>query len=260
MSILCHRIENNTPYDVSSDESPCGNVNTSSPVVSCCANSDFCLTDGFCAYTHSQVGGSGFYVASCTETSGICPNYPKRCTDQAHPDAVWNSTAELWQCCGQDSSGNPSCDSPTNEYFSAPARSLLQTIFSEPTAGWVATSTFIVSPSTTLASSTTTSHTLSPSATVASNSGLSTGADAGIGVGVAFASLAALSLLLYFIFRQRRRRKGQGTTYRQQGHDPSVYEMEHNSRMPAEMAHDRDPAEMANDDWRPMRNELGTSY
>src|ERR1700710_2670843 len=120
-SIYCYRLQFRTFRDDGpvSDEAPCGNINTTNPVVPCCFAGDSCLTNGFCSYAHSQVGGSGYYVPSCTNSSGICPGFPYRCTDQKIVDAVWNSTSGLWQCCGAESAGRENaytadCENPTN--------------------------------------------------------------------------------------------------------------------------------------------------
>jgi hypothetical protein len=68
--------------------SPCGPVNNTNPVVPCCVNGDYCMSDGFCHYTHSEEGGSGYYSASCTDPtyeSHVCQN---RCGKKAVPQYV----------------------------------------------------------------------------------------------------------------------------------------------------------------------------
>lgn len=36
------------------------------------------------------------------------------------PDITHNTTAELWACCGVDSTGKSSCSNPTDKTFQAP--------------------------------------------------------------------------------------------------------------------------------------------
>jgi hypothetical protein len=225
MSIHCYRHTGTEILDTTTVDSPCGNLNSTDPIVQCCGHGNFCLTEGLCSYQHSLVGGSGYYIGACTDSSGLCPGFPNRCTSQSLPDATWNSTFGLCQCCGADSYGNPSCDNPQNDQFIAPAPSLLQTIFSVPLHGWAATSTSIratdsimstsVSSVTTISVSGSISEQTAPTSAVSSNSDisqndLSIGAKAGIGVGAALAGLAAVGLLIYLVYRQRGHRSHSG--------------------------------------------------
>ena len=216
MSVQCYRHSWGEVLNQTGKDSPCGNLNSTNPIVPCCANGDVCLTDGICSYQKSLVGGSGYYVAGCTASSGLCPGFPNRCTSRFLPDVTWNSTSGLWQCCGVDSSNNPACDDPTNEQFIAPSPAALQTIFSISRDGWPATSTVLPSTSTLLpaASSTTLTSAMVPSVTTAISeatstssiapSGLSSGTKAGVGIGAAFAFLSVLGLVAYLIVRKRR--------------------------------------------------------
>lgn len=218
MSVQCYRHSWGEILNQTGRDSPCGNLNSTDPVVPCCANGDVCLTDGICSYQKSLVGGSGYYVAGCTASSGLCPGFPNRCTSQFLPDVTWNSTSGLWQCCGVDSNNNPACDDPTNEQFIAPSPTDLQTIFSISRGGWTATSTALLPKSTPLpdASSTTRAHTANPSTTAVvsgaastpsiSPSGLSNGTKAGVGIAAALTLLAVLGLAAYLVARKRRRR------------------------------------------------------
>ena len=72
---------------------PCGNFNSTDPVVPCCIKRDICLTNGICSYQKSLIGASGYYVAGCTASSGLCPGFPNRCTSHVLPDVTWNSTS-----------------------------------------------------------------------------------------------------------------------------------------------------------------------
>lgn len=87
--MLCH-ITNQTGKDF-----PCGKPHPTDPVVPCCVKGDICLTNGICSYQKSSIGGSGYYVAGCTASSGLCPGFPTRCTSHFLPDVTWNSTSGL---------------------------------------------------------------------------------------------------------------------------------------------------------------------
>lgn len=217
MSVQCYRHSYGEILNQTGKDSPCGNLNSTNPIVPCCANGDTCLTNGICSYQKSLVGGSGYYVAGCTASSGLCPGFPNRCTSQFLPDVTWNSTSGLWQCCGVDANSNPACDDPTNEQFVAPAPAGLQTIFSISRDGWTATSMALLSTSTPLPSTystTTVSEASSSTATAVSDaasapfvppSGLSTGTKTGVGIGAALTLLAVLGLMAYLIRKRRRR-------------------------------------------------------
>jgi hypothetical protein len=218
MSVQCYRHSWGEVLNQTGKDSPCGDLNSTNPIVPCCANGDTCLTNGICSYQKSLVGGSGYYVAGCTASSGLCPGFPNRCTSQFLPDVTWNSTSGLWQCCGVDANSNPACDDPTNEQFIAPSPAALQTIFSISRDGWTATSTALPSTSTSLPSaslttpisavdlSTSTAVSDATSSPSISPSGLSTGTKAGVGIGAALALLASLGLVAYLVVRKRRRR------------------------------------------------------
>lgn len=64
---------------------PCGPINATNPYVPCCGIGDTCLTGNICQYTHSLVGGSGYYTAGCSNGANdqgflrqseqqVCPN------------------------------------------------------------------------------------------------------------------------------------------------------------------------------------------
>jgi hypothetical protein len=218
MSIYCYRRERDEISDVTAYEFPCGNLNSTNPIVQCCGYGDICLTNGMCSYEDSMRGGSGYYVAGCTDSSGLCPGFANRCTSSSHSDATWNVTSGLWQCCGVDAYDVPSCNSPSDEQFNAPSPALLQTVFSVPPSGYSATSTSLASTaSTTTASvvdsSTPTSAPSSNSGPSSPQSGLSIGAKAGIGVGAALGALAVIGLLIYLVYRQRGRRRRSKEVY-----------------------------------------------
>lgn len=218
MSVQCYRRSWGEILNQTGKDSPCGNLNSTDPVVPCCANGDVCLTDGIYSYQKSLVGGSGYYVAGCTASSGLCPEFPNRCTSQFLPDVTWNSTFGLWQCCGVDSENIPACDDPTKEQFIAPSPAALHTIFSISRDGWMATSTALLSTSTPFpdASSTTPVPAVNPSATTAvseatttppvSPNGMSSGMKAGVGIGAALALLTVFGPVAYLVFRKRKRR------------------------------------------------------
>lgn len=233
MSVQCYRNSYGEILNQTGKDSPCGTPNSTDPIIPCCAKGDLCLTNGFCSYQKSLVGGSGYYVAGCTASSGLCPTYPNRCTSQFLPDATWNSTSQLWQCCGVDANYDPACEDPTNEHFVAPEPGSLQTFFSVPREGVGATSTTLEQQSSTTGASTvsTTMTAATESAAVSSRttsatpnetsvssssthqSGLSIATKAGIGIGAALGALGAISLVVYFIFRKRRGRRSQAGEY-----------------------------------------------
>ena len=59
---------------------PCGIPNSTHPYVTCCVHGDYCLADGICKYTHSQIGGSGYYLGDCTDSTFSDASCPKACS------------------------------------------------------------------------------------------------------------------------------------------------------------------------------------
>jgi hypothetical protein len=49
--------------------SPCGPVNSTNPVVSCCFAGETCMSDGICHYKSSKAGLAGYRVAACTDST-----------------------------------------------------------------------------------------------------------------------------------------------------------------------------------------------
>lgn len=204
---------------------PCGQSNTTTPYVPCCASGDYCLTNGLCHYTHSLDGGSGYYAAGCTDkTFKDTTACPQLCDDRLKKDVVYNSSTELWYCCGEDlTTGNPNCGDPTNESFAAPAENQLQTYYTAGTA-----------PASTRSSSATRTATKTPAA----SSGLSGGAAAGIGVACGIVGLALIGFLVFFLFRRTRRSRGlegNSTPYK---HAPAELATDVNRQPPSELASD----------------------
>lgn len=251
MSVQCYRHSWGEILNQTGKDSPCGNLNSTDSVVPCCANGDVCLTNGICSYQKSLVGGSGYYVAGCTASSGLCPGFPNRCTSQFLPDVTWNSTSGLWQCCGVDSNNNPACDDPTNEQFIAPLPAALQTIFSISRDGWTATSTTLLSTSTLFpdALSTTPVSAVKPSATMAvpdatttpsvSPNALPTPTKLGVGIAAALALLAVLALVAYLVVRGRRRRscaQQHAESLAKSERIPALHELQDHSRAFHELA------------------------
>lgn len=206
---------------------PCGQTNASTPNVPCCVSGDYCLTNGLCHYTRSLDGGSGYYAAGCTDkTYKDTTACPQLCDDRAKKDVVYNSSTNLWNCCGEDmATGNANCGDPTDESFDAPAENQLQTYY---TAGSTLTSTKPSSASRTA--------TKTPTTSAASSSGLSTGAAAGIGVACGIVGLALIGFLVFFLFRRRRRGlEGDSTPYK---HPPVEMATDANVQPPSELASD----------------------
>jgi len=60
---------------------PCGNLNTTSPVLTCCGGVDTCMTDGLCFHQYSAVGESGYYASGCTSSDFTNPACFPRCRE-----------------------------------------------------------------------------------------------------------------------------------------------------------------------------------
>ncbi|KAH8771501.1 hypothetical protein BGZ57DRAFT_433516 [Hyaloscypha finlandica] len=215
MSVTCFTVVNSL-ISTTPSFTPCGNLNSTTPILPCCDGVDTCVTGGLCFHEYSAVGESGYYASGCTSSDVSDPACFPRCQDEKRPDVVWNTTAQIWHCCGTDSSGNPNCGDPTKETFAAPAPASLATYF-KITSGFVATSTSLAASSTSSAASSTSSSppstptTALPSSTAHSGSSrsISSGAAAGIGVGSALAAIIIVALVARIIvlsLRKRRRR------------------------------------------------------
>ncbi|KAN0095456.1 hypothetical protein V8E51_016167 [Hyaloscypha variabilis] len=186
---------------------PCGVVTPTTNFTSCCVAEDTCLENGICHYTHPMPGPptveTGYYMGGYTDVHYAAPACPLPCTDQDLPDIVYNTTTQIWHCCGVIN-GSVRCDTPSDETFSAPAPSQLSATFT-------VASTPITSAASTSTSSTTTGTTAitplsSPTQTPGANGnggGLSGGAKAGIGVGCAVVALASVGVLIWFFTRRR---------------------------------------------------------
>ncbi|KAL2004500.1 hypothetical protein VTN00DRAFT_3472 [Thermoascus crustaceus] len=186
---------------------PCGLLNSSSPVIPCCVAGDRCMTDNICSYSYSETGGSGYYTAGCTNggflnplDGAVCSD---RCGDTNAPDIVYNNDSGLWHCCGVDANNTLLCPTPTDETFKAAAPDKLIEYWS---AG--ATTATTASSQATAAATATNSPphaATSSSGVVEASSGLSTGAKAGIGVGVAVGVIIVLAMGIIFFLRGRRK-------------------------------------------------------
>jgi len=196
---------------------PCGPLNETASVLSCCVLGDSCLSHNICAYTHSLAGGSGYYTAGCSDgnvsnaalVSGVCSN---RCSDIILPDIVYDSNSGLWRCCAFSSNGTRDCQNPTDESFVAPAPSNLITYWTAGAATSMATASQMQSAEPTSSSigsltgtpaiSTTTNSKISSVPTLSGDSRLSTGAVAGIAVSSIIAGVA-LILVIVLLMRKR---------------------------------------------------------
>ncbi|KAI0968776.1 hypothetical protein F4678DRAFT_441373 [Xylaria arbuscula] len=195
---------------------PCGPVNNTNPAVPCCGGNDSCLSGGICSYDHSQVGGSGYYSAACTDEAFQDDSCKLRCTDQLRSDVQYLADRGLWACCGTDeNTGSVDCANPTNETFKLDAPEDLLIVFKVPATGFNYTSESIPSSTSTSApatssitspTSTSTTTTTSPPPQPTISAGLSSSAAAGIGVGVA-AAVIITAVLAWLAFRQRGRRR-----------------------------------------------------
>jgi len=147
--------------------------------------------------------------------------FPKP-ADQDYADIVFDSTTNLWSCCGVDQNGDLDCGNPTNETFYAPPpdillQNVLPSVSVLPSGSATATAGLAVSPSTSpsasyTATSSSVSHPTTPTpaspsqSTVNAPLPLSVGAAAGITVGALAVLLAVLVALELYIRRIRRRR------------------------------------------------------
>jgi len=185
---------------------PCGPINATNIVIPCCVIGDTCLSDNICSYTHTNVGGSGYYSAGCTSNSSdfsdldnisSCAN---RCGDTGFPDIVYDGSNDIWKCCG--TSSGRTCQAPSNESFIAPAPSSLLTYWLAGISTFVPSSTMT---STSIAINTNSATpTTGPADGTSASSSLSTGAKAGIGVGSAVGAIILITIGIYIIARRRR--------------------------------------------------------
>ncbi|KAL8959626.1 MAG: hypothetical protein Q9193_003541 [Seirophora villosa] len=193
---------------------PSSNSDTTLP---CCFKDAECLTDNFCRFdTSSDSKRSGYYIAGCTDETFSDSNCSEVCSDQPEPDAVYNPTTSLWQCCGLGSQGEVDCSNPKGRTFRAPppqelskfsiftSSVSLQTAQSSTSSTSSATSSTTAEPSLTPEGGTSIPS-LSPAVAQASSE-LSVGGKAGISVGVVLgvAIIALLSVLLYILKRKPR--------------------------------------------------------
>jgi hypothetical protein len=58
---------------------PCQASNNASANFQCCYAGDSCLEGGICNYTHPRSGGTGYYIAGCTDPSFTDPSCPTHC-------------------------------------------------------------------------------------------------------------------------------------------------------------------------------------
>lgn len=176
---------------------PCGAPNSTHPYVPCCSSGDTCMSNGLCFFSQSKVGGSGYYASGCTDAKYNAGSCPDLCNDQGRLDVVYNTSSQVWSCCG-GTSKQINCGNPTKENFGAPAPGDLLAYFVAGKNSSALSSTF------------STSATSSPTAKNSgdSGSGLSPGAAGGLGAGIAVVVLLLIGVVAFFgILRRRRRRR-----------------------------------------------------
>src|SRR5271154_4261436 len=78
MTIECY-VQNSQGFNVNSGYSPCGNLNTTTPSLSCCGGIDICMSGGFCFHTYSSPGETGYYIPGCTTENKDDPACIARC-------------------------------------------------------------------------------------------------------------------------------------------------------------------------------------
>ncbi|PMD15333.1 hypothetical protein NA56DRAFT_754082 [Hyaloscypha hepaticicola] len=208
MLIRCFEEFSIEGFTIDSGFSPCGNLNSTTTSLPCCGGNDTCMTGGFCYHAYSAFEETGYYVQGYTAGNLDDPNCLSRCVDMARPDVIWNSTTNLWQCCGADASGYPQFNDPTDNTFAAPALSALIPYFTI-ISGFTSTSTSIISTSASTGSSTPSvaSHSATPPS---SSARLSTGAIAGIAVGCGLAGIIFGVVTIVLLFRRRAVRRTHG--------------------------------------------------
>lgn len=155
------------------------------------------MSNGLCFFSQSKVGGSGYYASGCTDAKYNAGSCPDLCNDQGRLDVVYNTSSQVWSCCG-GTSKQINCGNPTKETFGAPAPGDLLAYF---VAG-----KDINASSSTVSTSATSSPTSKSSGD--SGSGLSPGAAGGLGAGIAVVVLLLIGVVAFFgILRKRRRRR-----------------------------------------------------
>lgn len=173
--------------------------------VSCCANDDFCLEDGLCRYTNSRVGGSGYYVAGCTDQQYLDGSCPQLCNALSVKDVVFvQQPSQLWKCCGAAADGTAQCDQPTDENFDAPRPQRIDTYYQAGVGPVTATDTS--STTSTSAATTTASLILPPPPPPPKSTGISAGVAGGIAAGAAVVILIISLIFVYFLRRRSPRR------------------------------------------------------
>ena len=76
------------------------------------------------------------------------------------PDVVFNSTTNIWQCCGTNANNIVQCQNPTDVFFEAPAPSLLFSIGPIQSSSTIGTMTQTVTVAAAPVATTTTSDTV----------------------------------------------------------------------------------------------------
>ncbi|OXV07634.1 hypothetical protein Egran_04601 [Elaphomyces granulatus] len=184
---------------------PCGPLNSTTPVLSCCVPGDICLSHNLCGYTHSLPNGTGYYTAGCSDgdfsngaiISGTCS---KRCSDAMLPDIAYDSNRGVWRCCAYPNGTRDCLENPTDETFSAAAPSDLIAYWTAGATTSMATTSQTQSAelrSSSIGSTITNSNISSaPISTDSGGSSLSTRAVAGIVVSSIIAGIALISVIV----------------------------------------------------------------
>ncbi|KAL9095001.1 MAG: hypothetical protein Q9165_002603 [Trypethelium subeluteriae] len=169
---------------------------------------------------------AGTLPAAQTRNGGPIVRNSAKTGDQAMTDAVYNTTAKLWQCCGTDLSGNPACGDPLQEYFSAPApEDLVSTYiiasassdqpaweFSSSAAPMSPASATVSPTANTNATRSATSSGLATASNAATDTpallpGLSSNARAGIGVAAGTSGVLIGAAIIWLFLRRRRQKR-----------------------------------------------------
>ncbi|WPG97802.1 Hypothetical protein R9X50_00058300 [Acrodontium crateriforme] len=199
-----------------------GTNTTDGGAQSCCQRGSECGPDGIC-YTPVSIDipNGSWYIAGCTDGTYKDSVCRVDCTNYLTTFIQWNTSTNVWGCCGGDG-----CDANTifNQTFSAisppnfqaAASSPLQTssvasssatssASSSSTSSLSGSTTSSVSTSSTTQSSLTTQTTTSGSVSAqSSSSNLSGGAKAGIGIGVAIGALTVIGAGAFFFLRRHK--------------------------------------------------------
>lgn len=192
--------------------SPC----SSSSAVTCCGNTDACLSNGYCS------GSFGLYRGACTDWSaGVCPETCAYSSFVSEGETYY--LANIYRCNGQGKGEIWWCGDQSADTTSQPCQSGFGSTFSMTSIGTFLTPVPLVAAATANSAQTTSASALytssatsmsssasatsgasfsTPSGTSSKSSSVPLGVGLGVGLGVPL--LAAIGALIYLLARKRR--------------------------------------------------------